>query len=359
MPREKKEATSYEAARLARIVDELPLASALSNKAVAVPEVGAPRLDGIEVTVPLADDVTEDDVAARLHELVRAHAQKRTRAGGELAGPGDDALVDIVGYSGGRLIPFSIRQDLWLELLPLPALPGLVEALVGSAVGDTLEVELRLPPSYPVPALAGEKAVFLVDLKSAREVKEPSAESAAFLQAAGRGGDLPTLVQSIVDELEAELSYELRQVAQELVLDEVIKRANPKVSEELVNEEIRRRWGKREGPLLVEKNFSAEEQTEALAGWLNDPLTRADVSRRLQIAVTLKAIAKQEKLELDANAMKALIDETSQQFELDPEQLRQAIAAGEGDEQVMRTAALHLLTVRHVMSRATIHFATE
>src|SRR3954468_13190436 len=109
-----------------------------------LPEVKAPSLEKLEVRVPKPEDISEAEVATRLHELVREHAKKKDRVPGEKIQRGDDVQVDILGYADGKLIPFSARFDQWLEVGPIPELPGLTEAIEGASVGDSVEVDVQL-----------------------------------------------------------------------------------------------------------------------------------------------------------------------------------------------------------------------
>ena len=60
---------------------------------VNLPEVKAPSLDQLEVTVPSAADVTEEEVARQLHEIVRMQSQVRDREMGEVVAFGDQVLL--------------------------------------------------------------------------------------------------------------------------------------------------------------------------------------------------------------------------------------------------------------------------
>ncbi len=343
------------AAQVSQLVSRLPAAASLSSGPVPLPEVKAPSIEGIEITVPAPPQLGEEDLLRRFHELARALATVRPRPIGEAVAMGDDVQLDILGYSGGRLIPFSIRNNFWMELAPQEMLPGFADALVGSAVGDSLKIDLVLPANYPVEGLRGRPASFVVDLVAAREVRMPDTDSEAFLRQLNRGATLEEVMASIVEELLEEQADVLWLDAQNLVLDAVVARTQVQVSEALVNEEIRRRWAAAEGPVMEEKEFSIEEQQEALDAWLKDPATRADVERRLRISLALRAVAARDKLELTPQKALEVLQGPVEAFGLKPEQLREAMvdptAVGP-----LKDMAWHLLAVEHVMRQAKVHF---
>jgi trigger factor len=337
-----------------QLVQRLPITTGL-NARPHLPDVTAPSLEGLEVTVPAGEDLTEDDLLERFHELARAQAEVRERAEGEPLSLGDEVRLDILGYANGRLIPFSTRLGHWMELAPQEMLPGFAEVIAEASVGDSIQVGITLPDNYPVESLRGMPARFLVDVRAAREVRMPDTESDAFLSTLGRGATHDEVVASIVDELEGERADLLWVDAQNLVLDAVVARTDVKVPEALIQEEIRRRWSQMEGEALALKNFSLEEQQEALDGWLHHPGIRDDVERRLKIALVLRAIAARDKLQLTSGKVRELLEVRSAPFGITPQQLSESLADPTTSAQ-MTDVAWHLLAVEHVMSQAKVRF---
>jgi trigger factor len=337
------------------LTEQLPVAPSVSSGPVPLPEVKAPSTEGIEVTVPAPPPLSEDALIRRFHELARAHAEVRERQPGEEVALGDDVRLDILGYANGQLIPFSIRTNYWMELAPQEMLPGFADAIAGSAVGDSLKIDLVLPDNYPVESLRGTPASFLVDLVGAREVRMPDTDSDEFLRQLGRGDTHEVVMESIANELLDEQADVLWLDAQNLVLDELASRIQVELPPALVDEEIRRRWMAAEGPVLEEKEFSPEEKQEALDLWMKDPATRADVERRLRISLALKAVAAKDKLVLRPEKTFDVLQDSAAAFGLTSAQLREALVDPTAASQ-LQNVAWHLLAVEHVMGKAKVHF---
>ena len=317
-------------------------------------EVTAPSLEGLSVTVPAPRGVTREQLLERFHALVREHASMRARQRGEPLRRGDQVTLDVLGYSGGHLIPFSARSHLSLELAPHSVLPGFSEALIGRAVGDTPQVRLTLPDDYPVASLRGHSAVFLVDILAAREMTLPDADSEAFLKALGRGPTHEAVMASLLEELEGELAEALRAEARERVLSALLERAGPPaVPAALVDEEVRRQWLHTEAPLLRNKCFDASELQEALDGWLRDGPTRARAERQLRAALVLGAVARREGALLANERLDAIVDDVAEQLEISADELREG---GDPVYDRMQEVAWHLVLMDHVLSRARVHF---
>ena len=228
----------------------------VGTSAIPLPEARLASNKPIRVTVPAPPPITEEELIHRFNQLAREHAQVREREPGEAVELGDEVQVDIIGYAHQKLIPFSIRSGMWLELAPQEELPGFSEALAGSAVGDCVGIDLVLPESYPVASLRGVNARFMVDLVAARERVLPEPDSEEFLRELGRGSTLPEVMDALAQELLEERSREQWVKAQNAVLDVLASRLEVTLPAALIDEEIRQRWVAAEGPVAEEKNFS-------------------------------------------------------------------------------------------------------
>ncbi|WP_223637991.1 peptidylprolyl isomerase [Corallococcus sp. EGB] len=340
-----------------RLLKMSPVVSSVSAEALKLPSVQAPSLEGIAVRVPTPDDLTEEDLLRAFHEKRRAVATTRERQKGEALEPGDDVQLNIVGYCDGKLIPFSARFGMTTELAPIEALPGFCEALAeGGKVGESIQIALDLPADYPVEGLQGKPARFLVDIVGAHQVTMLPDSSPELLQKLGMGSTLEEVFSNIREELEDEVAGQLWARAQDMVLDEVARRAPVELPRVLVEEELRRRWVQAEGQAMVAYNYDVDEQQEALQGWLTDPTTRADTERRLRIGLALKAVTEAEKLQLTPEKLEQLIRDYVEPFGLTAEDAHAALR--ESPETTRRLAELgwYLLAVEHVMNKAKVTF---
>jgi trigger factor len=332
------------------LMSKIPAALALDNAPVKLPEVQPPSLEGL--TAELAPrPITQDDLLERLAELVREQAQRRVRAEGESVAMGDEVMLDTVGYAQGRLIPFSVRESSWALVNPDPQLPAFFESLVGRQVGLSVDIALTLPPDYPVESLRGASASFLVDVREARELTLPDPESPAFIASLGRGATLAEVLQKLADELAQERTDEAVRDAREHVLDVLVERANVEVPTALVDEEIRRRWAETERPILQRKDFDADELTQALDAWLQDPLTRADATRRLKIALVLVAIARRDQVQPQREGLEAIVGLLTGSAGLSREQVKQVLESEPDVQERVANVMMQLAVIDHVMSK--------
>ena len=335
------------------LLSKVPAALALDNPPVKLPEVQPPSLEGLAAQLS-PRPITQDELLERLAELVREHAQRRMRAQGESVALGDEVQLDTIGYAQGRILPFSVREGSWALVNPDPLLPGFFEALVGRQVGLSVDIALTLPPDYPVEALRGAAARFLVDVREARELTLPDPGAPQFIAALGRGATLADVLQQLADELANEHADEAVREAREQVLDVLVERAKVEVPTALVDEEIRRRWTEAERPILMRKAFEPDELIQALDAWQQDPLTRADATRRLKIALVLAAIARRDQIQPRREELDTIAGLLTGPGKISREQLEQVLHNDAAAQERLTHVMMQLAAIDHVMSKVKL-----
>lgn len=336
------------------IMKRMPAAFSLdSTEPVELPAVQAPSLEGLTVAYVPPAPLTEQDLVDRFDALRRQHADRRERRPGEDVAAGDEVLLDVLGFANGRLLPFSARENWWTYVAPDPVLPGFFEALPGAKVGQSFGIELKLPATYPVEALRGQTARFLLDVKVARELKLPADDSPELLKRL-RMGSLTDVMRRLGDDLARERTEEMDRLTQERVLDVVVERTQVSLTSALVDEEIRRRWAETERPILTRKSLQPDELQEALEGWQRDSLTRADAARRLTLGLALRAIAARDGVQMERKATDALIDDLSALSGVSRQELGRVVKEDAALARRLYDLAQYLATVDHVMKKVKL-----
>jgi trigger factor len=320
-------------------------------RAGELPRAEAPSLEGLTVARPTVAPVTEEDLLERLDQLKFEVAPRYDRPPGEPVALGDEVLLDVLGYSRGRLIPFAARADWWVRVKPEPLLPGFFEALVGARAGKTLELALTLPPGYPVAALRGAPAHFVVAVKAVRVVDLPDDEAPEFLFSLGRGSTLREVMHRLAQELTEERRAVAAQQAKEAVLEQLADRCSVEVPARLIEEEVRLRWAESERQTLTELELPPSELQASLDGWLRDPLTRGEAAQRLKIALVLAAIAERERLQPRREDMDSILDTVSRASKAPRTEVGAWLRADPALAPRLHNLLMHLAAVDHVMSK--------
>jgi trigger factor len=130
--------------------------------------ISADLYTGLKVEVE-AVPFNQDAYDAAILKLRDQHADLQEAEEGAAAKPGNQLLVDMVGYAakgdgskGERLPAVAGGDNVQLPLKPGKFMPGLVEGLVGVKKGETRDIRVTFPARTSVPELAGKEAIFEV-----------------------------------------------------------------------------------------------------------------------------------------------------------------------------------------------------
>jgi trigger factor len=344
-------------AQLRDLLKEAPSAPPSPSLAgTRVPAVEAPAIDDVCVVVPAPEPVSVEDILARFAELRREHAIVRARRANEHVALGDEIRVDIVGWRNGDILPYSARQDAWIDVMPDEVVPGFALGIVGARVGDTAIVDVTLPLDYPVAELRAARAVFAVTVNEALDVTLPAEDDATFLAATGRGETIEAVMESIANELEAELVDTLVEQGHELVLDELARRVDVEVPAGLVNEEIRRRWQATEGELLLRAGVGFDDQQRAALAWRDDPSTRASVEHDLRRAIALGAVAKRDEIRVSKEDVEAYLRGMAKATGARMVELVETVQRERSIQRALDEKLLALLVRAHVIAHAEVRY---
>jgi trigger factor len=355
--RSRKKAVHPLEAKLDRLFGES--AALTAGHEVSLPEAKAPALADLHVQVLAPDPVTAEDLMGRLHELLRAKAPRRDRAAGEPVALGDEIQVDVLGYAHGALIPGSVRVGAWMDLEPMPHLPGFAETVAGTRVGDGCALDLDLPDDYPVAQLAGAQARFLVEVRGARELSPMDPEAPSTLAALGLGATLDEALAAVTTQVDEERVALQALEVQDAVLDRLAELTEVALPDALVDEEIRRGWTTHEAPLLAQKGLQPDEQAEALDAWLRSDQLRAEAEKRLRVSLALEAVARRDGLALTDDAVRDTLEAVAEELGLTLPDAARAVDEDPALAARVAQVARHLMLVTHVVQAAQVEVTEE
>jgi trigger factor len=219
-----------------------------------LPEKGAPLAFSIEVgIVPPAKlgeykgievgrrepVVDPDEVQAELERLRDSLASLETVD--REAAKGDFVVVDFAGTVDGEEFQGGSGRGQVLELGAERLIPGFEQQLEGARAGNRREVRVTFPDDYQVERLAGQEAVFEVEVKEVKEKRPPELDDDFAVEAGGYDS---------LDELRSEIEDRIRQAEEraietefrEAAVDAVVTAAQVEVPHELVHSKAHEMW---------------------------------------------------------------------------------------------------------------------
>jgi trigger factor len=234
---------------------------------------------------------------------------------------GDVLLVDFEGLLDGKAFEGGKAADYLLELGSGQLIEGFEEQLTGASAGDERQVEVTFPDDYQAENLAGEDAVFKVEVKEVREKILPdldddfASEASEFDTLEELRADIGKRVSEAVDE-RAEQDFRVAAV------DAAVDAATVELPDDLVEARAQERWDRVERQLAT-RGMSPDAYLQ-MQGKTREELleeSKPDAERELKREAVLAAIAEAEAIEVSEEEMVEALAHTAEHERITPEKL--------------------------------------
>jgi len=237
------------------------------------------------------------------------------------AAEGDVLLVDFEGVRDGKAFEGGKASDYLLELGGGQLIEGFEEQLTGAEAGDERKVEVTFPEDYQAEELAGEDAVFTVEVKEVREKVLPeldddfASEASEFETLEELRADIAKRVSEAVDE-RAEQDFRVAAV------DAAVDAATVEMPDDLVQARAEERWDRVERQLAargMDPSAYLQMQGKTREELLEE--SKPDAERELKREAVLAAIAEAEAIEVSEEEMVEALAHTAEHERTTPEKL--------------------------------------
>ncbi len=237
------------------------------------------------------------------------------------AADGDVLLVDFEGLRDGKAFEGGKANDYLLELGGGQLIEGFEEQLSGAEAGDERKVEVTFPEDYQAEELAGEDAVFKVEVKEVREKVLPeldddfASEASEFETLEELRADIAKRVSEAVDE-RAEQDFRVAAV------DAAVDAATVEMPDALVQARAEERWDRVERQLAargMDPDTFLQMQGKTREELLEE--SKPDAERELKREAVLAAIAEAEAIEVAEEELVEALAHTAEHVRTTPEKL--------------------------------------
>jgi len=256
-------------------------------------------------------EVAEDDVQAELDRMRESLASLETVE--RPAADKDFVVVDFTGSVHGEPFQGGEARGYLLELGSGRLIPGFEEQLTGASGGDEREVRVTFPEDYEADYLAGEEALFAVEVKEVKEKRLPELDDELAVEAGGYES-LDELREEIRAQLRTAQEAEIERDYREAVVDAVAGQAKIEVPQDLVHEKAHEMWQ------MTARRISAQgldpQQYLQMTGKTEEDLvteSEPEAERALRREAALAAVVEAEEIEVtDDEIMDALREAAAQ-----------------------------------------------
>ncbi len=237
------------------------------------------------------------------------------------AAEGDVLLIDFEGLLDGKAFEGGKAADHLLELGSGQLIEGFEEQLIGASADEQREVKVTFPEDYQAEQLAGQDAVFKVDVKEVREKVLPeldddfASEASEFDTLEELRADLAKRV-GVALVVRAELDFRVAAVYA------AVDAATVEIPDELVTARAAERWER------VERQIAGQgmnpDQFLQMQGKTREEVleeSKPDAERELKREAVLAAIAEAEAIEVSEEEMVEALEHTAEHERTSPEKL--------------------------------------
>lgn len=238
-----------------------------------------------------------DEIVDREIERVRAGFAKLEPVE-RVAAEGDVLLMDFEGLVDGKAFEGGKASDYLLELGSGQLIEGFEEQLAGVSGGEQRKVEVTFPEDYQAEQLAGQDAVFNVDVKEVREKVLPELDD-EFASEASEFDTLDELRADIAKRVSEAMDERAEQDFRVAAVDAAVDAATVAIPDDLVAARAEERWD-RVARQLSGRGMSPDSFLQMQGKTLEEVLeeSKPDAERELKREAVLAAIAEAEAIEV-------------------------------------------------------------
>jgi trigger factor len=250
------------------------------------------------------------------------------------AAEGDVLLVDFEGLLDGKAFEGGKASDYLLELGGGQLIEGFEEQLAGATGGETRNVEVTFPDDYQAEQLAGEDAVFTVEVKEVREKVLPELDD-DFASEASEFDTLEELRADIAKRLAEAVGERAEQDFRVAAVDAAAAEAKLDLPDELATARATERWER------VERQLAGRGMTPdaflQMQGKTREEViaeSKPEAEAELKREAVLAAIADAEEIEVSDEEMVEALEHSAEHERTTPEKLLERLRADGRDAMI-------------------------
>ncbi|MGG5254865.1 trigger factor [Neobacillus sp. SM06] len=292
------------------------------------PEVKLGEYKGLEVE-EFDATVTDEDIENELKEQQNRHAELVVKEDGK-AENGDTVVIDFEGFVDGEAFEGGKGENYSLELGSGSFIPGFEEQLVGTAAGESKDVEVTFPEEYHAAELAGKPAVFKVTVHEVKGKELPALDDEFAKDVDDEVETLAELKEKIRTRLADSKAHEAEHHVRDTVVEKAAANAEVDIPPVMIENEINRMMQEFEQRLQMQGmnlelyfQFSGQEEQT-----LREQM-REEAETHVRVNLTLEAIANAENIEVTDEEVNEELEKMAGMYNMTADNVRAALGGVE------------------------------
>ncbi|MCF7969774.1 MAG: trigger factor [Methylococcaceae bacterium] len=274
------------------------------------PEISLEALDSATVTKSIAV-VESSDIDVMIQKL--KEQRKGWAVSEQPSQDGDKVTIKLSGVCEGENFTDGTIEEFQVEIGTKRMIPGFEEQLIGLAVGANKTFEITFPEVYGNEKLAGKAAEFEVEVLKIESSALPEID-AEFIKAYGiDSADLEEFRADVQANMQRELDHALKSRLKNAVMDVLYANIPVTLPLVMIDQEVESLM-KPYYESAKKRNVDVNDIKPANADF------EEQAKRRVALGLILAEIIQKNELKVDADQVRAVIDEMAESYE-DPEQV--------------------------------------
>ncbi|MCO5385834.1 MAG: trigger factor [Desulfosporosinus sp.] len=294
-------------------------------KVMVKPEVELGDYKGLKVEQGAAV-VTEEEVMEALKSKQEQHARLITLEEGKVEND-DTVTLDFEGFTDGVAFIGGKAENYELVIGSGTFIPGFEEGLIGTEIGQPVDVNVNFPDEYHSAELAGKEAVFKTLIKKIQR-KELSALDDEFAKDVSEFETLDELKTDLRNKLMKTTEVRVKDEHAKAIVAKVVDNASVEIPEVMITERIRvmlddlSRNLAQQG-MTLEQYYQYTNSTEEAM----QEQVRPQAAESVKMDLVLETIAKAEGIEVTEDEVDEEIKKVSERHGQDAALLKQTLIA--------------------------------
>lgn len=310
-------------------------------KIVVAPELNVDGYKGIEVE-KLSTEVSDEAVEEEL-QSVRERNGRMVTVEDRPAQNGDTVVIDFEGFADGEAFEGGKAENFNLKLGEGQFIPGFEDAVVGHSTGEDFTIDVTFPEDYNAENLAGKDAQFKIKLHEIKAKELPEVDD-EFVKDVSEKDTLEEYKEELREKVAKRLEEESEKDFDNKLTDALVELATEEIPEVMFQNEVRDMVQQFEMQLQSQGlNLQTYLQYTGMEQGAIEATYRPQAEKRVKLRLVLEAIARQEEIEADADAVEAEYNKLAEAYNMKAEEVKNFISEESLSEDIKVDKAMQLV----------------
>ncbi len=286
------------------------------------PEAAIEDYKGIEVE-KIEYNVTDEDVDSEI-EKMRDMNSRLVNVDDRAVQDEDEVIIDYKGFVGDEQFEGGTAENQSLVIGSGKFIPGFEKQLIGSNIGDEVEVKVTFPKEYQAENLAGKDAVFTVNVKEIKFKELPELDD-EFAKDVSEFDTLAELKDDARNKLEESAKDKAEKEQRDKVIDRILEMVIVDIPEAMVDTEIDNMIRDFDFQLRYQ-GLDLEKYLEFTSSKIEDlrKQMKDDAYNRIKSSLALESIGEKENIEVSDEDLNQELEKMAESHKTTVEKLKES-----------------------------------